>query len=184
MKEEGGNVSPQESQHFLMCFLCFRNLFIFYQEITSFPLKLQWSRLTSQHGEKSVCWFVSCLFCWHKTDPAGKHPDLNSCWEPSIFFFKNSLSPFFLFVQLASQKRAIITLCHWDQIFWVQPFFFLLKDRCNCFSFWIRDQNFSMFQEKVPWAHTTIFQEKGNCWNPSTFYNVALKHKLFIFKRK
>ena len=127
MKEEGGNVSPQESQHFLMCFLCFRNLFIFYQELTSFPLKLQWFRLTSQHGEKSVCWFVSCLFCWHKTDPAGKHPDLNSCWEPSIFFFKNSLSQFFLFVQLASQERAICTL-H-------KPFFFLLKDRCNNFTF-------------------------------------------------
>ena len=132
-----------------MCFLCFRNLFIFYQEITSFPLKLQWFRLTSQHGEKSVCWFVSCLFCWHKTDPAGKHPDLNSCWEPSIFFFENSLSPFFRLCSLHRKREQSLHSATGMKYFECNHFSFFSKTGAIVFLSWSGIKTFQSFRKGI-----------------------------------
>ena len=47
-----GDISAPKKVNFPMCFLCFRDLFIFYQELTSFHLKLQWPALPGAKSNK------------------------------------------------------------------------------------------------------------------------------------
>ena len=176
-------MSAPKKVNFLMCFLCFCNLFIFYQEITSFPSNSNDSVSPPNTVKKVFAGLFLVCFAGTRLTLLANIPTWIPVENPAYFSLRIHFHIFSVCAACIAKESNHYTLSLGSNV--LSATIFLSSQRPVQLFFFL-DPGSKLFQEKVPWAHTTIFQEKRNWKNPSesTFYNVALKHKLFIFKRK